>query len=63
MPNFKLEQIFIAMLETSERRGIIMRNDDLSLTGMEGPQCGFSTTVPQPGQKGPVETVFSGQNY
>lgn len=32
MPNFKLEQIFKVTLESSKRRGIIMKNDDLSLT-------------------------------
>lgn len=36
MPNLKLEQIFKIMLETSERRRLIMKNADLLLTaGME----------------------------
>lgn len=32
MPNFKLEQIFKIMLETSGRRRLIMKNADLFLT-------------------------------
>lgn len=38
MPDFKLEHIFIAMFEISERKEIIMKNTDLFLTvGMAAP--------------------------
>lgn len=32
MPNFKLEQIFKIMLETSERRTVVMKDADVFLT-------------------------------